>query len=103
MRVSAYALGENLPRRDLWLSPDHVAFVDDVPFPVRHLINGATTVLVPKATVIHCYIGLTCLDVLLAEGLPSEPYLDTGDRASFDNGCGLGRLHPQFGMQMREA
>ena len=42
VRVRAGAFGAGQPGRDLWLSPDHAVFVDDVLIPVRLLINGAT-------------------------------------------------------------
>ena len=35
--------------------------------------------------------------MLLAEGLPAESYLDTGDRACFANGGAIATLHPKFG------
>jgi Hint domain len=47
VRVRAAAFGKGMPRRDLWLSPDHAVFVDDVLIPVRHLINGITIAQVP--------------------------------------------------------
>jgi hypothetical protein len=36
-------------------------------------------------------------DVLLAEGLPAESYLDTGDRTNFANGGAVVTLHPTWG------
>ena len=36
-------------------------------------------------------------DVLITEGLSVESYLDTGDRAAFDNGPAPISLHPEFG------
>ena len=40
VRVSAGAFGDNVPVRDLYLSPDHAVFVNDVLVPVKLLING---------------------------------------------------------------
>ncbi len=34
--------------------------------------------------------------MVLAEGLPAESYLDSGDRAMFENGGGALVLHPDF-------
>ena len=42
VRVQAGAFGENVPVRDLYLSPDHAVFVNDVLVPVKLLINGTT-------------------------------------------------------------
>jgi hypothetical protein len=41
--------------------------------------------------------------VLLAEGLPAESYLDTGDRRNFDNGGAAVPVHPDFSARMWEA
>ena len=41
--------------------------------------------------------------MILAEGLPAETYLDTGNRSAFENaGPGL-QLHPRFGRQVHTA
>ena len=42
VRVRAGAFGENVPSRDLYLSPDHAVFVNDVLVPVKLLINGTS-------------------------------------------------------------
>jgi hypothetical protein len=42
-------------------------------------------------------------DVLSADGLPVESYLDTGDRSKFSNGGGTVALHPDFSTHVREA
>ena len=49
VRVSVGAFGDGLPRRDLWLSPDHAVFVDRVLIPIKHLINGCTITLTTGA------------------------------------------------------
>jgi hypothetical protein len=41
--------------------------------------------------------------VVLAEGLPTESYLDTGDRAGFANGGTVVTLHPTWGEARRDA
>ena len=40
--------------------------------------------------------------LLLAEGLASESYLDTGKRGGFDNAGRVVHLHPDFGALARE-
>jgi Hint domain len=95
VRIAAGAFGERGPHRDLWLSPDHSVLLDDVLVPVKHLIDEQRIVQVPMASVEYWHVELARHDVLLAEGLPAESYLDTGDRASFDNGIVV-RLLPEF-------
>ena len=88
--------GAGQPRRDLFLSPDHAVFDGGVLIPIKHLINGATIVQADAAEVHYFQIELTCHDVLLAEGLPCESYLDTGNRAAFVNGGPCMQLHADF-------
>jgi hypothetical protein len=83
VRVCSGAFGEHSPRRDLLLSPDHAIFCDGALVPVRHLINGSTVVQEPVDEVAYYHVELERHDVILAEGLPCESYLDTGNRAAF--------------------
>ena len=96
VRVRAGAFGEGLPRRDLLLSPDHAVHAEGVLIPVKHLINGGSVVQEAVDSVVYHHIALSAHDVVLAEGLPAESYLDTGDRANFDNAEGPVRLFPAF-------
>ena len=54
--------------------------------PVRHLINGHSIAQVGCGEVEYFHVELPRHDILVAEGLPCESYLDTGNRAAFDNG-----------------
>jgi collagen type I/II/III/V/XI/XXIV/XXVII alpha len=101
VRVSAHAFGPRMPVRDLVLSPDHAVFMDDVLIPIKYLINGTTIVQEKVDTITYYHVELGEHDVLLAEGVPVESYLENGDRGVFDN-AGVIALHPDFGMR-REA
>lgn len=96
VRITAGAFGEGMPKRTLMLSPDHAVYVNKVLVPVKYLINGTTIVQVKADRVTYYHVELPQHDVLLAEGLPAESYLDTGDRESFANGAVV-RLFPDFG------
>jgi Arc/MetJ family transcription regulator len=96
VRINAGAFGDGSPSRDLWLSPDHAVFVEDVLVPIRRLINGATIVQTPANAVTYYHVELPEHDVLLAEGLAAESYLDTGNRADFSNGGAATTLYPAF-------
>jgi hypothetical protein len=98
VRVRAGAFGDALPARDLVLSPDHAGPIDGVPVPVRHLLNGRTIVQEPVAEIIYHHVELAAHDIVLADGLPCESYLDTGNRAAF---MGRDAMAPgSAGMQM---
>jgi len=80
VRVRAGAFGAGLPMRDLYLSPDHAVFVDGVLIPVKHLVDGDMIASEPRENVTWWHVALPRHAVLLAEGLPSESFLDTGGR-----------------------
>jgi len=103
VRVRAHAFGRGLPHRSLVLSPDHAVYVNDVLIPVRYLVNGATILQQPADEVTWFHVELDRHDVLLAEGLPAESYLDTGNRAAFANGGKVVMAHPDFALRVWEA
>jgi hypothetical protein len=94
--VEAGAFGPGLPSRDLWLSPDHALFVDEVLIPVRCLINHQTIQQISVSEVTYFHIELPEHDVILAEDLPAESYLAVGDRFDFDQDGEVIGLHPDF-------
>ncbi|MGH7071965.1 MAG: Hint domain-containing protein, partial [Acetobacteraceae bacterium] len=102
VRVRAQAFGPDQPVRELFLSPGHSVSVpaadgeSDVLIPINHLINGLTVVQQPAASVRYFHVELPRHDILLAEGLPAESYLDTGNRAQFANPDAETALHADF-------
>jgi hypothetical protein len=103
IRVSAHAFGPRIPHHDLLLSPDHSVFVDDVLIPIKLLINGETIVQEPVDTITYYHVELGEHDVLLAEGMPAESYLEDGARSAFDNAEGAVALQPDFARRRWEA
>jgi len=71
--------------------------VDGKLIPAKLLINDLTIVQERDTAAVHYYhVELGHHSVMLAEGLPAESYLDTGNRAMFAN-AGLALvLHPEF-------
>jgi hypothetical protein len=86
VRIRAGAFGAGLPHGDLWLSPEHSEHVDDVLIPIRCLVNGDSIRQEPVEVVTYCHVELPAHDVIFAQGLPAESYLDTGYRGAFANG-----------------
>jgi collagen type I/II/III/V/XI/XXIV/XXVII alpha len=95
VRVTPGAFGPGQPSHDLYLSPDHAVFVNNVLIPVRLLLNGDTIAQTPRDEVMYFHVELPEHAIILAEGLSVESYLDSGDRANFDGGAMI-RLFPDF-------
>lgn len=96
VRVQRGAFGPDLPHRDLLLSPGHGVLQGGVLIGIRDLINGSTIVQEPCDEVSYWHVEMAQHDIIHAEGLPVETYLDTGNRAAFANGGGAVQLHPDF-------
>ena len=106
IRILRFAIGPEAPMRDLLVSPDHALFIDGMLVPARLLVNDATILNEAAATVAdYFHIELDAHAVLLAERLPAESYLDTGNRSMFTNGGSAVGLYPDFAIDQarREA
>jgi Hint domain len=97
IRIQRDAFADNMPRNDLLVSPDHAIFVDGKLICARQLING-TTIRQEKtwASVEYFHVKLESHAILLAEGLPAESYLDTGNQGFFANAGAPLVLHPDL-------
>jgi hypothetical protein len=100
VRVQAGAFAAGVPHRDLLLSPDHAVFIDGVLIPIRYLVNGATIAQKEVDAVVYWHVELPHHDLILAEGLAAESYLDTGNRASFANGGAALAMHADFALRV---
>ncbi len=96
VRIHADAFAPGLPARDLVLSPEHALFLGGALVPAALLVDGRAVTRDAPAEVTWFHVELDRHDILLAEGLPAESYLDTGNRAQFAN-APVTTLHPDFG------
>jgi hypothetical protein len=107
VRIVRSAFAPDVPNRDLLVSPDHAIFVDGVLIAARQLVNGVTVRQDAAARRIDYYhVELASHDILLAQGLAAESYLDTGNRGFFANAAVPATLVPDLpvesGSRVRE-
>ena len=95
VRILAGSFDAAQPTTDLVVSPDHNLFADGVLIPAKCLVNGRNVVELDLATVTYHHIELSTHDVVLANGMPAETYLDTGNRANFAGQDAMA-IHPDF-------
>jgi hypothetical protein len=95
IEIEPGAFGTGLPTATLRVSPDHAIYLNQVLIPARYLVNGSTIRQVAVDEVTYYHVELPRHDVLFAEGLPVESYLDIGDRSNFSGSMPVG-LFPDF-------
>lgn len=87
VKVSAGALGENLPTKDLIVTADHALLIGDTLCAAGALVNGTTIArthdLGETFTVYH--VETEEHEVILANGVAAETFIDNVARTAFDN------------------
>ncbi|WP_438383191.1 Hint domain-containing protein [Asaia sp. BMEF1] len=84
VRIRAGALGNALPHKDLFVTPEHCLYLDGGLIPARMLVNGhSITYEETLSTYSYHHIELARHGLIFANGALSESYLDTGNRFIF--------------------
>jgi len=87
IRISAGALDENVPSRDLLVSPCHAILVDGNLIQAGALVNGSSVTRLADVPNIFTYYHIELDDhsLIFAEDAPAETFVDNVDRLAFDN------------------
>lgn len=84
VRILKDAIAEGVPFKDLLITADHCLFFDGKFIPARMLVNGRSIFFDTSITSYDYYhIETEDHSVIMADGMLTESYLDTGNRRSF--------------------
>ncbi|MEN3167362.1 Hint domain-containing protein [Gluconobacter sp. OJB] len=84
VRIMQGALAEGVPYKDMLVTPEHCLFINGGFIPARMLVNGRSVVY-DRSIAVYDYFHVETAEhsVIMADGMLTESYLDTGNRQSF--------------------
>jgi hypothetical protein len=96
IKISANALGPGHPFQDLYVSPDHAVLFDSTLIHAKALINGTSIVQMNEwaGDVEYFHIETEDHELIYANGVPAETFIDNVSRKQFDNYAEFEALYP---------
>lgn len=95
IRIRAGALGDNLPVRDLVVSPGHAIAFDKIIVPARILVNGQSIVIdFAENHVQYWHVRLPRHALLISEGVASESFKHHPKYKAFDQAADYAARFP---------
>ncbi|KAA8384422.1 Hint domain-containing protein [Acetobacter sp. DmW_136] len=84
VRIVQDAIADGVPYKDMLVTPEHCLYFDGRFVPVRMLVNGSS-IFYDRTFTSYTYYHIETPEhaVIMADGVLSESYLDTGNRTSF--------------------
>jgi hypothetical protein len=96
VKISANALGPGQPFKDLYISPDHAILFDGTLIHAKVLVNGTSVVQVTEwsGDVEYFHIETENHELIYANGVPAETFIDNVSRKQFDNYAEFEAMYP---------
>lgn len=84
VRILANAISENVPHKDMLITAEHCLYLDGHFVPARMLVNGKS-IFYDRSLTSYEYFHIETREhsVIMADGMLTESYLDTGNRHTF--------------------
>lgn len=93
--ITAHAIADGIPARDLWVSPGHAICIGGALVHAAKLVNGTSIYQAASVdSVTYYHIELDNHEVIFAENCPAESFMGEVFRAQFHNAATYPQLYP---------
>ncbi len=95
--IKAGAIAENIPARDLFVSPGHALCIDGALIHAARLVNGVSiTQAAAVESISYYHIETDTHEVIFAEKCPAETFRDEAFRGQFHNAAEFDAFYPDI-------
>jgi VCBS repeat-containing protein len=95
IRIAKDAIADNIPARDLFVSPGHAICIDGALIHAFRLVNGVSITQAHSVeSITYYHIETENHEVIFAENCPAETFLDENFRAQFQNAAEYRAIYP---------